>query len=278
MSAFVPENPQANELSPQLQLRDVWAGPETYAEDYYSAGNFNLGLEQDTRPDRLGSELLDAGHEIISVDDDDEMEEVPAASLSRTALQDALGQASRPPQMPLVEPVGHLFSGTFTGALGDVEGVIEPSRDVLDGRAASDTELMETDFDLEYPELSGSDSVTEVAVPLEGIPCSVGEAPAAVALRESEERSPEEPVPPGGEFDTQDIAESEGDRAELNMWEEEDNGNVGEAEPLPATDGGESVTVYNSCSPDTLCCSKSCRGKSSYRLGRFRKSGCWPAC
>lgn len=266
VSVFVPETPQANDHPMQVELRDVWAGPEAYAEDYYSAGNFNLGPEQAAQPDRLGSELLNAEPEIISIDDDDGVEEGPATSLPLAAFQGTLGQSSLTPQTSLVEPLGHAFSGTLQGALGGAEGVVEPSREL------QDAELMETDFDLEYPELSRPASVTEVAAQ-EETPLSV-EAPVAPALRDAEEHSAEELVLLGsGEFAAQDFAETDDGRAELNAWKEEDTGNVGAAKHLPVSDGGELFPFHNSCFLDALCDRRFRHGKSSQHRGGFRRKG-----
>lgn len=268
VSVFVPENPQANDHSPQVELRDVWAGPETYAEDYYSAGNFNLGPEQAAQPDRLGSELLNAEPEIISIDGDDGVEG-PATSLPLAAFQGALGQSSFTPQMSLVEPLGHAFSGTSQGALGGAEDVVEPSGELQGGRTAADAELMETDFDLEYPELSRPASVTEVAVQ-EETPRSV-EAP---ALRGAEEHSAEEPVLLGSrEFAAQDFAETDDDRAKLNARKEEDTGNAGAAKHPPVSDGGEPFPLHNSCFLDAFCYRRFRYGKSSHHRGDFRRKG-----
>ncbi|KAF6760229.1 hypothetical protein DFP72DRAFT_1166473 [Ephemerocybe angulata] len=86
--AFVPEHPIDLGNSPPAEIRNVWEGPETYAEDFYSGGDFNIAPGQILEPHHLGPEQGNAEPEIIDLDSDNEIESMaPPASAVFTSTQ-----------------------------------------------------------------------------------------------------------------------------------------------------------------------------------------------
>ncbi len=64
--------PPKRDRSQPPDLSDPWAGPSTYAEDFYSGGDTQTGLLQDANPHLLPAEAAAVQfHEVIDDEDND---------------------------------------------------------------------------------------------------------------------------------------------------------------------------------------------------------------
>lgn len=68
MAAFPSHSAPNPEVLPAIQIPNPWAGPETYAEDYYAGGDINLVPGQSVDPNHLGEEDEDSNEFIMTTD------------------------------------------------------------------------------------------------------------------------------------------------------------------------------------------------------------------
>ena len=68
MAAFPSHSAPNPEVLPAIEIPNPWAGPETYAEDYYAGGDINLVPGQSVDPNHLGEEDEDSNEFIITTD------------------------------------------------------------------------------------------------------------------------------------------------------------------------------------------------------------------
>lgn len=187
--AFVPRQPETDNTPAEVQIRDVWEGPEKYAEDYYSGGDGVLRHGQPANADFLEANGV---HETIDLDEED-FEELPlplsearnapepGSTISGTfsapdsSEQDAPLQGLRNghahgESLKEVEELGGAVHDDFQprpdvsskflfGSHPDAEreGLPRELQDVLASPSRptlSESEIAEVDFDLEYPDSS----------------------------------------------------------------------------------------------------------------------------
>lgn len=71
LAAFPSHSASNPEVLPAIEIPDPWAGPETYAEDYYAGGDINLVPGQSVDPNHLGEEDEDSNQFIMTTDNDE---------------------------------------------------------------------------------------------------------------------------------------------------------------------------------------------------------------
>lgn len=184
----------------QIQIRDVWEGPDEYAEDYYSGGDVRLREGQPAIPDLLEPEPINL--------DADDLEENPVSCLPLSEVQGMSedGSSLGSPSVD-VSPEAHVVSQDLQNGHTSSEGLKAFNKEVLGDRmqrssdevagltfdmlsdaqetaalspelqnvlaspprrTLSDLETIDGDFDLEYPDNSRSTSVTRDIASVEG--------------------------------------------------------------------------------------------------------------